>query len=228
MLASTILLTKKDLEDIVKRYKVDLASINTKLDTLHTENAVLKKMVAARDEEIEGHINRLEQHNRSWSVRIMGLPLSPAEEKSSSLVKEKVFKSVILPILEGAAKEGDIQLVPSNANDVIKITHPLRAKDSPIKPIIARFYSRETRSLVFRRKKVHAPKQVDGPTKGRYKYSIFEDLTALTFAKMRALAADPRVAASWTSYEQIRCRLLDDPTIRRVNIVIDPLDKILG
>ncbi len=86
-------LTKKDLEDIVKGYKVDLASINSKLDTLITENAELKKMVAAKDEEIEGlklHINSLEQHNRTWSVRIMGLPLSPTEEKSSVLVREKV------------------------------------------------------------------------------------------------------------------------------------------
>jgi hypothetical protein len=72
----------------------------------------LKKMVTAKDEEIEGlklHINSLEQHNRAWSVRIMGLPLSPTEEKSSVLVRDKVYKSVILPILEGAAAEGDLQ-----------------------------------------------------------------------------------------------------------------------
>ncbi len=158
----------------------------------------------------------------------MGLPLSAAEEKSSSLVKEKVYNDVIRPILEGAVKEGDIQQVPSNASAVIEMAHPLRAKDGAIKPIIARFYSRETRSLVFRHKKSYAPKLADGPNKGRYKYSLFEDLTALTFSKMRALAADPRVAASWTSHGQIRFRLLDDPTVRKVNSVLDPLDKILG
>jgi hypothetical protein len=49
-----------------------------------------------------------------------------------------------------------------------------------------------------------------------------------TFAKMRALAADDRVAASWTSHGQIRYRLVDDPTIRRVTNVMAPLDKILG
>jgi hypothetical protein len=58
--------------------------------------------------------------------------------------------------------------------------------------------------LVFRHKKVYAPKHVDGPSKDRYKFLLFEDLTALTFTKMRALAADSRVAASWTSYGQIR------------------------
>ncbi len=45
---------------------------------------------------------------------------------------------------------------------------------------------------------------------------------------MRALAADTRVAASWTAYGQIRYRLVDDPTVRRVGNVLDPLSKILG
>jgi hypothetical protein len=224
-------LTKKDLEDLVKGYKVDLANINTKLDTLLSENAALKKLVADRDQEIEGlklHVNELEQHNRSWSVRVLGLPLTTAEEKSSLLVREKVYDAVFRPILEGAVQEGDLQQVPSKANEVIEMAHPLRAKDGAIKPIIVRFFARETRSLIFRYKKAYAPKQADGPTKGRYRYSIFEDLTAITFAKMRALAADDREAASWTAHSQIRYRLVDDPTIRRVTNVLAPLDKILG
>jgi hypothetical protein len=224
-------LTKKDLEDLVKGYKVDLANINAKLDTLLTENAALKKMVADRDEEIEGlklHVNELEQHNRSWSVRVLGLPLTAAEEKSSLLVREKVYDAVFRPILEGAVREGDLQQVPSKANEVIEMAHPLRAKDGAIKPIIVRFFARETRALIFRYKKAYAPKQADGPTKGRYRYSVFEDLTATTFAKMRALAADDRVAASWTAHGQIRYRLVDDPTIRRVTNVLAPLEKILG
>jgi hypothetical protein len=149
-------LTKKDLEDLVKGYKVDLANINTKLDTLLSENAALKKLVADRDQEIEGlklHVNELEQHNRSWSVRILGLPLTTTEEKSSLLVREKVYETVIRPILEGAVQEGDLQQVPPKANDVIEMAHPLRAKDGAIKPIIVRFFARETRALIFRYKK---------------------------------------------------------------------------
>jgi hypothetical protein len=121
-------LTKKDLKDLVKGYKVDLANINTKLDTLLSENAALKKLVAARDEEIEGlklHVNELEQHNRLWSVRILGLPLTPAEEKSSLLVRDKVFSNIIRPIIEGAVSEGDLQQVPLKANDIIEMAHPL-------------------------------------------------------------------------------------------------------
>ncbi len=57
---------------------------------------------------------------------------------------------------------------------------------------------------------------------------LFEDLTSLTFQKMRALSSDSRVAASWSSDGQIRYRLVDDPTIRRVSNVMDSVDKILS
>jgi hypothetical protein len=224
-------LTKKDLEDIVKSYKVDLAAINNKLDTLLTENAALKKLVSSKDEEIAAlkvQLNGVEQHNRSWSVRVLGLPLTPAEEKSSVLIREKLFKNVLLPIFEGAAKEGDLREIPKNADSVLEMAHPLRSKEGTTKPIIARFYARELRVLVFRHKKAYAPKHTDGPTKDRYKFHIFEDLTALSFSKMRALAADPRVAASWSSYGQIRYRLADDPTIRKVGNILDSVDKILA
>ncbi len=83
----------------------------------------------------------------------MGLPLSPTEEKSSTLVRDKLYKNIILPILEGAVAEGDLHQVPKNADAVLEMAHPLRAKDGAIKPIIARFFSREIRSLVFRHKK---------------------------------------------------------------------------
>jgi hypothetical protein len=224
-------LTKKDLEDIVKSYRVDLASINSKLDTLISENAALKKMVAAKDDEIAAlklQLNGVEQHNRAWSVRVLGLPLTSTEEKSSALIRDKLYKNVFLAILEGAVKEGDLHEVPQNADYVLEMAHPLHAKEGTTKPIIARFYARELRSLIFRHKKAYTPKHTDGPSKDRYKFLVFEDLMALSFAKMRALAADPRVAASWSSYGQIRFRLTDDPTICKVGNILDPVDKIIG
>jgi hypothetical protein len=45
---------------------------------------------------------------------------------------------------------------------------------------------------------------------------------------MRALATDTKVAASWMAHRQIRYRLVDAPTVRRVNNVLDLLNKILG
>jgi hypothetical protein len=57
---------------------------------------------------------------------------------------------------------------------------------------------------------------------------VFEDLTSTNFKKMRALASDDRIAACWSTGGQLRFRLLDDPTIRKVSCVFDPIDKIIG
>jgi hypothetical protein len=156
-----------------------------------------------------------------------GPPLSADEERSSKLVKKKLFESVLRPILEGAVAEGDLDSMPSLADSLLEMAHALPAKEGAVKPIIARFYAREMRGLVFRHKKAHAPKYESGPQKDRFKYPIFEDLTRLNFAKMRALAADFRVAAAWSSNGQIRYRVGNDPTVRRVRNVLESVDKIL-
>ncbi len=104
----------------------------------------------------------------------------------------------------------------------------LRAKEGAIKPVIARFYERDIRALIFRHKKAFAPKHVAGPLKDRYKFQIFEDLTSINFKKMRALATDDRIAACWSAGGQLRFRLPDDPAIRRVENVFDPIEKLIG
>jgi hypothetical protein len=241
-------LTKKDLEDLVKKHQTDLATVNSKLSTLSDladsieemkrlltaskeENEKLKKHLLERDQEIlelRGQLNNVEQHNRAWSVRVMGLPLTADEERSSKLVKRKLFDTLLRPILEGAVREGDLDEVPLNAENLLEMAHALPAKEGAVKPIIARFHAREMRSLVFRHKKRFAPKYEAGPQKDRFKYLIFEDLTRLNFNKMRALAADPRVAAAWSANGQIRYRIGDDPTIRRVRNVLESVEKILA
>jgi hypothetical protein len=231
-------LSKKDLEEIVKSLRGEFSLITTKLtkmeaqlDTIVAENKELKTMVAERDAEIrslKAHLNNIEQYNRSWSVRILGLPLSPDEEKSPDIVKHKVFTNVILPILEGAAAAGDLREIPPNADRVLERAHVLRAKEGSTKPVIARFYARDIRSIVFKHKKAYAPKHTAGPLKDRYKYQLFEDLTGTNFKKMRAMAADERVAACWSAGGQLRFRLLDDNTIRRVDNIFDPIDKIIS
>jgi hypothetical protein len=231
-------LSKKDLEDIIKSLKGELTTINnkltkmeTQLDTIMAENKELKSLVAERDSEIlslRSQLNVIEQYNRSWSVRIVGLPLTPEEETSADAVKKKVFTNVLLPILEGAVAAGDLAEVPTTADRVLERAHVLRAKEGAVKPIIARFYSRDLRALIFRHKKAFAPKHATGPLKDRYRFLIFEDLTSSNFKKMRALAADDRVAACWSAGGQLRFRLADDPTIRRVASIFESNDKIIG
>jgi hypothetical protein len=231
-------LSKKDLEEIVKSLKGELSTITTKLtkmesqlDTISAENKELKSMVADRDAEIFSlkiHINTLEQYNRSWSVRIMGLPLSPEEESNPDRVKTKIFENILRPILEGAAAAGDLPEVPPSAGAVLERAHVLRGKEGAPKPVIARFYSRDIRGLIFKHRKQFAPKHTAGPHRDRYRYQVYEDLTSSNFKKMRALAADDRIAACWSAGGQLRFRLTDNPTVRKVANVFDSIDKIIG
>jgi hypothetical protein len=231
-------LSKKDLEEIVKSLRGEFSTITAKLtkmeaqlDAIAAENKELKSMVSDRDAEIRSlklHLNTIEQYNRSWSVRIMGLPLSAEEERCPVTVKNKIYSNILLPIFEGAVAAGDLREVPPDANSVLERAHVLRAKEGTTKPVIARFYARDLRALVFKHKKAHAPKHTSGPHKDRFKFQLFEDLTGTNFKKMRALAADERVAACWSAGGQIRFRLLDDTAIKRVDNVFDPIDKIIG
>jgi hypothetical protein len=44
---------------------------------------------------------------------------------------------------------------------------------------------------------------------------------------MREVAADERVAACWSANGQLRYRLVDDPTVRKIANPLDPIEKIL-
>jgi hypothetical protein len=187
--------------------------------------------VAEQDSEIfslKAQLNSLEQYNRSWSVRIMGLPLSSDEEKSPDLIKKKIYSTVLKPILEGAVQAGDLAEVPPSADCVLERAHVLRAKEGTVKSLIAWFYARDTRALIFKHKKTSAPKHPSGPLKDRYKYQIFEALTSVAFKKMRSMAADNRIAACCSAGGQLRYRLHDDPAIKKVANVFDSVDKIIG
>jgi hypothetical protein len=74
----------------------------------------------------------------------MGLPLSNEDEKTSSLLKKKLFSSVIQPILAGTAKEGSLAVVPSNPDLIIKMAQTLWAKEGAVKPILFLFLCQRT------------------------------------------------------------------------------------
>ena len=106
--------------------------------------------------------NSLEQYNRSWSIRVNGLAISSEEEKDSFLVKQKVYDNLLLPILTAAVDNGDLHSVP-RVDDLLEAAHILPARDNKAKPVIARFFTRDMRSLVFRFKKEFAPRVREEP-----------------------------------------------------------------
>ena len=172
-------LTKKQLEDVVTGLNQRLDGLLSKITALESmparlthlealleaaalENANLRQSLEAKDTTINGMLikmNSLEQYNCSWSIRINGLAVTSEEEKDSDLVKRKVYDNLLLPILQGAVEQGDLTDVPP-VERVLEAAHVLpAARDAKTKPIIARFFIRDIRGLVFRHKKDYAPRE---------------------------------------------------------------------
>lgn len=176
-------------------------------------------------------LNSIAQHNRSWSIRVNGVELSNEEETNSRAVKNKLFDTVLRPILQGAVECGDLDEIPA-MEKVLEHAHILPAKDRQSKPIIARFTGREYRALVFKHKKAYAPREASAGASrerpGRYKYPLFEDLTKVTFGKMRAIASHPRVEACWSSGGQLRFKIKDSTYVHKVRSVLDSVEDIIS
>jgi len=223
--------------------KVDLLSeqlgnIEESMTRLSAENITIRKAVEVNSTAIHSlqqNQNRIDQYNRSWSVRVMELPLSAEEEADPFALVDTVYEKVFLPILAGAREKNIIKRIPS-CEQLLERAHVLPAlKAGGIKPIICRFLNRDFRAICFRYKKEFAarvagggPRSSEGAGGGaRYAYPFYEDLTATTFKKLKELQADSRVESCWSINGQLRYRLVNSSEVKRVKQTLDPIDIIL-
>ena len=170
--------TKKQLEDIIaglndkldamQKSLSDLSGLPKKVTDLESLLKSSKDQCAELVKAIEGmennlqamslKMNNLEQHHRSWSIRVSDMQLNEEQEASSNLVRSHIYNNLLRPILVGAMEMGELNELPS-AEQVLEYAHVLPSRDrSKPKPVICRFYSREIRGLVFRHKKAFAPR----------------------------------------------------------------------
>jgi hypothetical protein len=216
-----------------------LTNIEALLQTTQKENTDLKADLSNSYQEtknLKTKLNNLEQHHRSWSVRVVGLKIPTAEENDNEAVKRHLYSKLIKPILTGAVQKGLLSKVPP-AEEVLERAHILPSKKEGPKPVIARFYCREIRALVFKLKKEFAPREESAATtrrqgneqrpRPRYMFQIFDDLTRANFAKMRAISDDSRVDQCWAVNGQLRYRLVDSQEIKKVYSIFDSIEDIL-
>jgi hypothetical protein len=209
-----------------------LGNIEESLKIISTENTNIKAALSANQatiSSIQSNQNRLDQYQRSWSVRIMELQLTPEEENNPFRLVEAVYNKVFLPILTGALSEDLIPRIPS-CEQLLELAHVLpTSKPGAVKPIICRFLNRDYRSICFRLKKKYATATTSpGPDKRpRYSFPFYEDLSATTFKKMKEVQADSRVESCWSVNGQLRFRLSGSDTVKRIQNIMDPIDTIL-
>jgi hypothetical protein len=215
-----------------------LTSIEALLNNTQKENNDLKQDLANSYDEVKTlktKLNNLEQHHRSWSIRAVGIKIPTADENNNEAVKNHLYSKLIRPILAGAVQKGLLTTIPP-AEEVLERAHILPSKKSGPKPIIARFYCREIRALVFKMRKEFAPKEPapttrsqgpDARPRTRYLYQIYDDLTRANFSKMKAIGNDSRVEQCWAVNGQLKLRLKDSQVILKVHSIYDSLEDIL-
>jgi hypothetical protein len=207
-----------------------LANLESMYAASQAENKQLKEVIDTQNvtiRNLQDRHNNLEQHGRSFSVRVNNFPLDGVDERDPPAIIDKVYKQVFLPILTGAEAIKAISHIPS-CYDMIEMAHPLPAKGGATKPIIVRFFNRNIKSLLFKHRKEYATKVEPAGPKPRYKYPFMDDLTRDNYVKMKQMQADPRVHSCWASGGSLRYRRVDsDNIIRRVQSVYLSVDDIL-
>jgi hypothetical protein len=217
-----------------------IASLEKLLHESNAKTAALQAEIVTKDKiilDLRTKANSLEQYNRKWSIRLNNVQLPHGDDTDTDTVMKTIYQKALLPILEGALSSKLLKRIPAY-DELLETAHILPAKnnDRP-KPIIARFYSRNMRAMIFRLKKEFAPYEpttTDTSSRhykaGRrtFKYPIYEDLTKDTYNLLQALLKDERTGPVWTVSGNIRYKLAGETTIKKVSSIYDSVEKILG
>jgi hypothetical protein len=209
-----------------------IEEIDSKIQSLMSENAALRKEVADRDTKIDhltSQVNKMDQASRASSLRILGLPITTSTPQAA--IPEIVHKAIILPCLEAAIAKGEIsaQFASLPPHLIISNVFSLPAKkDNPSSPVILKLASELVRGIIFRHKKDALPKLTDLSTnRVRNQFSVFEDLSPHNHAIFRVFSEDPRVKSAWTYSGQVRFKIHDSETIYKVKEATDTYDSIV-
>ena len=223
MLAKLNFLTDKlvDMETAMKEAARDNKRLQTTVDNQACEIAYLKDC-----------LNKREQYARSWSMLILNIPLPAGQKSNTKVVMDTIYDKLMIPILEGAIAEKEIDSIPSRES-LLETAHILPGKGTN-KPIIARFHSRYWRSLIFRYRKKYAPREDPDSSNtkrreeraGRMKFSFFEDLTRETFKQLQDVKASQDISSAWTISGAIRFTMQNNDNIFRVTSLLDTVQSL--
>lgn len=210
---------------------------------LKQENEALKLDLVSKEQSISSlqlGLDSLERHNRSYSVRITGVPLTDREERDPLQTMQKIYDVLFLPILRGAHQDGALHVIPG-FDQLFETAHVLPGKNGSHKPIIARFYNRNLKSICFRYRKDHAPRESNVGVSGRgatasegseraarLRFPFHDDLTRPALFLLKALQGHEKVQACWSINGQLRYKLKNSDTVKKVKSVFDHVDDILS
>jgi len=224
--------TIDELSVILTELRTDMNSrfdaLDRKISDVMKENKELRESNQRLSTELQGmrnHLNNTEQHQRNYSIRINNLQLPDSISQNPHKVRDFVYDTAIAPILRGAVELGDLPALPSSSS-IIELAHILPGPDSKPRPIIARFFNRLDRGLVFKHKRQYAPRELTNSK--RLRYPFYEDLTRDSFSLMRRLNADDRTESAWSVRGQIRFKLAGTEVVKKVDNVFRDYEEFFN
>ena len=231
---------QQELLDKINTLTEKLEDLHEALLNVTQENEDLKSTVQKQAKEIaelNNNLNEREQYARNWSMRCLNISVPSDSESDTRVVMQCVYDSLIYPILEGAQSAGAITTVPS-CDALLETAHILPGKNGA-KPVIARFYSRYWRNLIFRHRRDFAPREQAAAaaaatgdstrnTKTRMKFPFFEDLTRASFSKLNYIKQQQDVASAWTVNGSIRFKIKNSEQVYKVSNLSETFEDIVN
>jgi len=218
------------LDKKIDQLQTQLSNIVSENTKLKEENKTLQEKVEKQENiisELRTGLDGVERHQRSWSVRVLNIPLTKDEERDPSLTMQKVYDLLLYPILVGAREEGALRQIPE-CEQLLETAHVLPGRPGAARPVIVRFNKRAYKSICFRFRRTYAPTTTIRGDKERQLYPFFDDLTRAAAAKMAEIQADSSVQACWSINGQLRFKMNNSDQVRRVRSVYDSLETILA
>jgi hypothetical protein len=185
--------------------------------------------------ELKEQVNIMEQRERSLTIRVFGLPLSPEEleeNNSHKAAAKTAYDRILRPILIVAKDNSLVQTVPVIAN-VISDAYRLKPKaTSPAKPppLVIKLVSHAIKVSLFKSKREATPKpsksEVDS---GIIRFHIAEDLTPATYEFLNNLRLHEKIERAWTTDGQVRYIKKGDSSgfVHKVKCIFDNIDTML-
>ena len=230
--------TNSKLSELIEKFE----QLEASLLAVTQEKEILKVTVSRQAielAELRNSLNEREQYARSWSMRVLNVPVPKESESDTRLVMQSVYDNLIHPILEGARASGAIDSVPS-CDSLLETAHILPGKTDGHKLVIARFYSRYWRNLRFRNSREFAPREASTTAAAstssrsganrlaRMRFPFFEDLTKANFQKLAAIKQHEDVSSAWTVNGTIKFKIKDDDTIYRISNLQESVEDVIS
>ena len=99
----------------IKGLATHLTTIESLLKDTQAENTKLKEDLlcsAQENSRLQAKLNKLEQYNRSWSIRVLGISIPSEDETDPEKVMQHLYDRLLKPILEGAVRKGLMSSIP--------------------------------------------------------------------------------------------------------------------